>query len=431
MAISEKKTGRERWQVILYASFVAQMLSIMGFSASIPFIPLYLVKDLHVATTAEAGLWAGVMGASSSFVMAALAPVWGSLADRWGRKSMVLRAMIGGCILIALMAVSTNVWMLLVLRILQGALTGTVPANIALVASVTPKHRVGYALGIMQTAVFTGSSIGPLVGGTLADLTDYRFTFLITSFALGLAAVIVFFLVHEDFVPTRPDPSVRQPSLLERLRTTFSQPVFVAMLVVLSLVQFGNSVVAPVLALFIKTLNGTSEGAATLAGLELGITGVASACSAAIAGRLSDRYGHRRVLVVSALAASILYFPQALVGNVWQLLILRGLMGLFFGGILPSANALISQLIPEGRKGAAYGLVSSFSSLGFGAGPLVGSVVAALLTTRAVFVVTGLVLLFTSFWVRSVLAAPPIRSNPDDGAAHEAEVVEHETGVMD
>ncbi len=397
---------KENWQLILYASFVAQMLSITGFSVSLPFIPLFLIKELHVPSVGEAGLWSGAMAAVSSITMGVLAPIWGSLADRYGRKSMVLRAMIGGSVIIALMSITGNVWVLFGLRVLQGAFTGTVPANIALVASVTPKERAGYALGIMQTAVFTGSSIGPLIGGTLADLTGYRMTFVITSFALGLAAVIVFFFVHEDFVPVAPEPNARKLNIIQRYRVMFSQRTFVATLLILSLVQFANSVIVPVLALFIQVLNGNSEGAATLAGLELGITGIASACSAALAGRLSDRYGHRRVLFISALASACLYFPQALVGNVWELLILRGMMGLFFGGIIPSANALISQQIPEGRKGAAYGMVNGINSLGFAAGPVTGALIAALLSTRAVFVVTGGLLLGAAFYIRRVLATP-------------------------
>lgn len=405
-----KRSGgkkKENWQVVLYASFIAQTLSITGFSASLPFIPLFLIKDLHITDVGEAALWSGAMAAGSSITMGVLAPIWGSLADRYGRKSMVLRAMIGGCILIALMSVTGNVWVLFGLRVLQGALTGTVPANIALVASVTPRERTGYALGIIQTAVFTGSSIGPLVGGTLADLTDYRFTFVITSLALAVAAVIVFFFVNEDFTPVQPDPLEEKLNLVQRFKVMFSQKEFVAMLLILSLVQFANSVIVPILALFIQVLNGAAEGAATLAGLELGITGIASACSAAFAGRLSDKYGHRRVLFISALAAACLYFPQAAVGNVWELLILRGLMGLFFGGIIPSANALISHQIPEGRKGAAYGLVSSVSSIGFAAGPVSGAIIAAVLSTRAVFVATGVLLLVAAFYIRRVLAASP------------------------
>lgn len=407
-----EKAQLEKWQVVLYASFIAQMFSIIGFTASLPFIPLFLTRELNIPNAAEAGLWAGTMGTASALAMAGMAPIWGNLADRYGRKSMVLRAMIGGFVLIALMAICQDVWVLLVLRFLQGILTGTVPANIALIASQAPQHRIGYALGMMHTAIFAGSSIGPLVGGTLADLVGYRASFALTALGPGIAALIVVFFVHEDFKPVRPDPNAPKLKITQRLGILFSQKVFVAMLLILTLIQVANSVLAPVLALFVQELNGTIKGAATLAGLELGITGIASACSAAYAGKLSDRIGRRKVLIISALAASLLTFPQALVTNVWELMILRGLMGLFFGGIIPSATAMIAELTPEGRKGAAFGIVSSFASLGFAIGPIVGSLMAASLGTRAIFVLTGFILVATALWVNAVLANNLIAAKP-------------------
>jgi DHA1 family multidrug resistance protein-like MFS transporter len=401
MSIIRRKGKKvEEWQKILYASFIAQLFSIMGFSASIPFIPLFIVKDLNVATPAEAGLWAGSMTAISSLAMAGLAPVWGALADRYGRKSMVLRAMVGGSVLTVLMSFCGSVQLLMLLRILQGAFTGTVPANVALVASITPKERRGFALGLMQTAVFSGASLGPLVGGTLADLTDYRFSFVVTSLMLALAALIVFLFVREAPMRGAVQNQAANLALPDRVRAFFGQKLFISMLVVLALVQFANNVINPVLALFIQDLNGTTKGASSLAGLELGITGITSACAAIIAGRLSDRYGHQRILLICALGAALLYFPQAAVGNVWQLLVLRGLMGLFFGGMIPSANAIIAEIIPEGRKGSAYGLVTSFSSLGAALGPLVGATLSVLAGIRVVFIVTGLILLFDAFWLK-------------------------------
>jgi len=303
-----------------------------------------------------------------------------------------------------LMSICNDVWLLLVLRILQGALVGTVSANMALITSVTPRHRVGYALGLMQTAIFAGSSIGPLIGGVLADVISYRFAFFITSLALGVAALIVFFFVHENFEPVEADAKHPKENWREQMGQLFGQKPFVAMALILVMVQFANTIIAPVLAIYIKTLNGTAEGASTLAGLELAVTGIASAFSAVIAGRLSDRYGHRKVLVISSLAAAFLYFPQAIVGNVWELLILRAMMGLFFGGIIPSANALIAEFIPEGRKGIAYGVVNGMGSLGFGIGPLTGAIVAASFGIHWVFILTGIALLMSAYWVNLALS---------------------------
>lgn len=405
---------RESWQVILYASFISQLLTMLGFSSSIPFVPLFLQKDLGVTDVAEAGLWAGVMVTSSFLSMAAFAPIWGAMSDRHGRKSMVLRSILGGAVVVGLMAFTGNIWVMLVLRIFQGALTGSVSAYITLIASVTPKEKTGYALGLMQTSVFVGASIGPLIGGVLADLTDYRFTFIITSVILVFAALIVVFFVQEEFTPVPVEKNVSQLSFLERFKGAFFGKEFVVLVVILALVQLASSIIAPVLALFIKVLNGGSEqGVSTLAGLELGITGVTSAVSAVVCGRLSDKYGHRRILVISALAAALLYFPQAAVGNVWELLILRGLMGLCFGGIVPAANALIADCVPERKKGSAFGVVSGLSSLGSAGGPILGSVIAAVFTTRAVFVLTAFTLLAAALWIKLVLPAHGTYTEPE------------------
>jgi DHA1 family multidrug resistance protein-like MFS transporter len=392
-------TKMAQWEKNLYASWIAQLLAIIGFSASVPFIPLYLIKDLGIHDQAGAELWAGVMATTSGLAMAIFAPIWGVLSDRFGRKSMVLRAMLGGFVIIGLMPLFNNVWIILVLRIAQGVLTGTVPANVALIASTTPPRRLGFALGLMQTAVFTGSSVGPLIGGFCADITDYKVTFFITAILLLIAGLIVLFFVKEDFVP---QPKVHtegpKPSLAQRMRGQFSSRTFVAMLVVLTLVQFGGSVVAPVLALFIQQLNGSIDGAATLAGLELAVTGIAAAASSVVAGNLADRFGRKQVLIISSLAVGILYAPQAAVTTFWQLLILRGLMGIFVGGIMPAANAIIAELIPEGRKGTAYGLVSAASSMGFAVGPITGSIIAAALDIRGIFLLTSATLLLAAFW---------------------------------
>ena len=395
-----------RWQKILYASWVAQMFSIIGFSASIPFLPLYLVKVLHIPTSQEAGLWAGFMAFLSAAMMAVFAPVWGYLADRYGRRKMVLRAMISGSVLIFLMAFTQNVWILLFLRMAQGALTGTVPANVALVASTTPKNRTGYALGLLQTAVFVGASVGPLLGGFFADQVGYTATFYITAIMLALAAIIVYFFVHEDFVPVVADKREAM-TVGQRIREAFISKTFVVMIVVLALVQFGGAVIAPVLALFIQDLNGTTLNAATWAGAELGITGVALAISSVFAGKLSDRFGYRPVLVISSFAGALLYFPQAFVTNVTQLLVLRALMGLCLGGIVPSANALIAQMIPGRRKGSAYGIVSMFNSFGFAIGPITGAIIAAALDIRAVFLLTASVMLIAACAVFVALKPQP------------------------
>jgi len=157
--------------------FAAQLLSIIGFAFALPFIPFY-IRELGVTDERLVPVWAGIIAAASSLVMAFFSPLWGWLADRYGRKIMVERAMFGGAVLTFAMGLVTDVWQLLFLRLLSGATTGTIAASIALVSTVVPPKRLGYSLGIMQVAVFLGMTLGPWIGGLLADAVGYRYTFM-------------------------------------------------------------------------------------------------------------------------------------------------------------------------------------------------------------------------------------------------------------
>ncbi|MEJ2211214.1 MAG: MFS transporter [Anaerolineae bacterium] len=158
----------EAWKRNLYVIWVAELVAIAGFSVVMPFLPYY-VQELGITELHEVELWSGVLFATQAVAMTIAAPIWGSLADRYGRKMMVQRAMFGGAVVISLMGFVDNVWQLAALRALQGTLTGTVPAATTLVASSAPRERSGYALGLLQMAVWTGASVGPLLGGLVAD----------------------------------------------------------------------------------------------------------------------------------------------------------------------------------------------------------------------------------------------------------------------
>jgi DHA1 family multidrug resistance protein-like MFS transporter len=154
----------ENWKRNLYLIWVAELVAIAGFSVVMPFLPYY-VQELGVTDLRHVELWSGVLFASQAVTMAIFAPIWGALADRHGRKLMIQRATFGGALVLTAMAFVHNVWQLALLRAIQGALTGTIPAAMTLVASSTPRDRAGYALGLLQMAIWAGASVGPLLGG--------------------------------------------------------------------------------------------------------------------------------------------------------------------------------------------------------------------------------------------------------------------------
>lgn len=386
---------REAWRGPLASLCVAQLISALAFSFALPFLPLY-VQELGVVDPAQAGLWAGATSAAFSIVMATLGPVWGSVADRFGPRLMVGRALFGGALVIGAMGLARQVYDLLALRTLQGAITGVQAAITVLVSAMVPRERLGFSVGLLQMTTFIGASAGPLLGGYLADQYGFRMAFGVTGVLMVLSGLIVFGGVPEAL--PAPRRGVRM-GFLDGLGEAMRSRSIVSMVLVLFLFQFAATVVAPVLPLFIKQLEGDAEKVGTTTGLVLGLGGLFGALSAVGAGRLADRIGHKWVVVGASLASAALYVPQAWVGSAGELLVLRVGLGLFTGALIPSTQAVIGLGTPPARRGVAFGVAASAASLGSAVGPLVGGGIAAVWGFEAVFVTTGALLLAATVFV--------------------------------
>jgi DHA1 family multidrug resistance protein-like MFS transporter len=402
------------WRRNLYALWLAQLLTIVGFSMRAPFLPFFL-GDVGADSFASQALWSGIINAGGAGVMAVAAPFWGIVADRYGRKPMVVRAMFAGFCTISLMSLAQNPGQLLVLRFFEGAFTGSVTASTTLVASSTPRRNRGFALGMMQMAIFSGASAGPLLGGVLADLIGYRASFLVAGSLLLIGGLIVLFLVHEQFErPAKGEAGVAEngPSL----RLILFGGAMLAMIGVLFGLRVSNSAIQPIMPLFVEEISGATRSVASLAGLALGVAGVASAVSAVTLGRLADRIGQTKILLIATTCAGLAFIPLAFSQNIVQLILFNALAGAAAGGVLPSANAIIANLTPARRRGAVYGAVAAAASLGGFIGPLGGAALAAAVDIRYTFLVSGILLLLVALWV---LVA--VRRNPglDDAEADE------------
>jgi DHA1 family multidrug resistance protein-like MFS transporter len=411
------------WRRNLYVLWLAETMTILGFSLCYPFLPFYLA-ELGAESFESRALWTGAMSASSAGFMALAAPFWGMAADRYGRKLMIVRAMLGGAITTGLMGLVVAPWQLLILFILDGALSGTVTAAMTLVASSTPRKHLGYALGLLQTAIFTGASIGPLVGGLLADRMGYRPVFGIGFVLLFGSALLVLAMTRENFVRAPRDTTATGPARRDATLMTIllagALPASVAMMFALRL---AGSAVSPILPLFVETLADAGAPLASLTGLTFGVSGICSAIAGLTLGRMADQIGHRLVLIAAGLAIAVLYFPLALVREPWQLIVCYGLLGLATGGISPSAQAVVADLTPPERRGVIFGVTSAAASAGGFIGPFGGSLLAANADLRLVFLFSGsLMLSFTAWLVRALRA-------PQQGPSAIAEVSESHTGA--
>jgi DHA1 family multidrug resistance protein-like MFS transporter len=258
------------WQRTLWVIWFAEFTAIIGFSSVLPILPFY-VQKLGVTSPDAVKFWTGMIFSAHAVTMAVMAPIWGSLADRYGRKPMVERAMFGGAVVIGLMSLARTAPQLTALRAFQGMLTGTVAAATTLVVSVAPRERVGYALGLLQMAVYTGHSVGPLLGGFIADQLGFRATFWITSGLLLCGGLTVTLLVRENFTPPPRSASSPGRALLQNFRVVFSSPPLISVLGVRFMMRLAARVLAPMLPLLIQSLAPTGA-AATLSGLVRGST---------------------------------------------------------------------------------------------------------------------------------------------------------------
>ncbi len=384
----------ERWQRTLIALAVGQLVTLAAFSFVFPFFPLY-VQTLGIQGTSEAAAWAAAVISATALAMAVSQPIWGSLSDRYGRRPMLLRSMVGGAVVLALMGMVSSVEQLVALRFIQGLVSGSVAASNALAATTVPKNRLGSSLGLLQVAFFAGNSAGPLLGGVMADSWGYRVPFYAAAALMLIGFLVILFFTEEHFVP--PTAGAKGAGFWADSRSLMAISIFPVLVGIVFMIQLGGVVVSPVLSLFIADLNG-SQSAGTAAGLVMAGTGVASAVTAMVLGRLGDRRGHGPILLVCLAGAAATYFPQGMVQQVWQLFVLRVLTGAFLGGLMPSANALLANVVPLRQRGTGFGLSASSQAMANFVGPAMGAGVASSWGIRAIFEVTGGLFVLACAW---------------------------------
>lgn len=396
---------RPQWQIALAIVFFAQLMTATGFSLVFPFLPLY-VDDLGsiygLSTELLAGLVIGVQG----FTMMVVSPLWGAIADRHGRKLMVMRAQYGGAVILLMMAFAQNAEHLIVLRGIQGMITGTVAANSALIASKVPRDRIGFAMGSLQVGLWGGLATGPLIGGFLADAYGFAMPFYITALLLLISGVLIHVGVEENFTPV--EDTEQRPGLVEQWQHVLGAEGVPFVYTVRFLTGIGRMMIIPIAPLFVASLLPDSvSGQSIYAGLLISVSSLTATLSGVYLGKLGDRIGHRIVLIGAGTAALVLYIPQVFVTSVWQLIVLQGLAGLAMGGLIAAPSALLAQYTQPGEEGAVYGIDSSVMSGSRAVAPIIGGMIALWFGYRGTFALTALFLAAVAFTAWQLLPSIP------------------------
>jgi len=363
------------WRRNLAALWLAEFTAILGFSFAFPFLPLFLHRELHIPSGSQLAFWTGISAGVTGFALALTSPIWGRLADRYGRKPMLVRAMVGGGISVGFMGLAQSALQLTVLRGIQGASSGTVAAATALVATETPTEHLAWALGILNSAISLGSAAGPAAGGLAANFVGLRAIFVGGGVLLLLAMVPVLIAVRES-----PRRVIREltPSTLQVLRVARTGTIraLVVLMVAQGLLQTSYGAAQQLVVLrFVQLMS--AHDAQSITGFTFAAAGIATALAAVTFSRLLRRSNYRTVVTTAAILLGLTLLGAA-AGRTPAVIIVAFVLASFVtGSMIPAFGAMVGLEAPAIIQATIFGFSSSAVSVGFGFGPLLGGLIAS------------------------------------------------------
>src|ERR1700722_4248626 len=374
------------WKRNLIVCVFGSFTTIVAMTLLLPFLPLY-VEQLGETDHAAIVQWSGIAYGAAFLSAGLTAPLWGRLADLYGRKLMLIRASLGMAVAMSLIGIAHTVWQLVLLRLLAGLLGGYASGSMTLVATQTPKSRTGWALGVMSSGIMAGNLVGPLIGGVLPPLIGIRATFFLAGGVIFITFLCTTFLIREAARPPRAQARKARGGWA---MIPDKRPI-IAMLVTGMLLMLANMSIEPIITVYVAQL--VEPAFVTfVAGLVMSAAALGSILSASPLGKLADRVGHWRIVIASLAVAALLLIPQAFVSSGWQLIVLRFLMGLALGGLLPCIASVIRHNVPETIAGGILGYSVSAQYAGQVLGPLGGGFVGGHIGMRAVFLATSVMM---------------------------------------
>lgn len=384
------------WKVVLALLTCNVLFMSASYTMIIPFLPMYLTNELDVDDT-SVSLWAGLSFSVTFFVSAVMAPIWGRIADRKGKRLMAMRASLLIAISYLLGGIVTSPEQLIIVRVFQGFASGLWPMDLAIMTLYAPQERLGFSLGIMQGTLTAGGVVGPLLGGVLAELFGMR-----TSFYIGGLALFINFLAFTFIIKEPPMPKSTVPLTAEEKNPMhlWHIPILRTMMIVSTLAQMVLYILMPVITTYIKALAGAMDNIVFVAGAVFSLSGIAGAIAAPLWGIYGTRRTYFNSMFLAMLFGGIMFTLQGIPDTLMPFAVMQFGVGLFIAGIQPSLNAIIAQHTPPQLKGSVFGLLFSAQQIGGAAGPLLGGVVATYLGMHYLFPTAGSILLMLALFVR-------------------------------
>ncbi|RUS46947.1 MFS transporter [Cohnella sp. AR92] len=385
------------WKRNLYILWLGLFFNHMAYTLSVPFFPLFLQKDLGIRGGLEA--WSGISISISFLISSLCAPFWGSLADKYGSKSMLIRSGLGLAAAHLANYFVHDPFVFILVRIFQGLMAGFSPASIALVGTNTPEKHVGYALGVISTSTAAGGILGPLAGGILSHWVGLRGCFVASAVITLFSALIVMGVKevhkHNEGLKTNVLQDLKRAAANRRLFHLYGLSLLVSTSVL---------ILEPLLTLYVVQLGGSVQNATLSSGIVFSAVGAATVIMGSRWGKIGGRIGYEKTLLIGLIGGGIGNLLQLVAPNLYAFGILRFGYGLFFAAVYPALNALIIQHTEPDFRGRAVSLSQSANQLGIVIGPLAGGFIGGWIGIPFVFLLTGIALLGSSWGIRSFVA---------------------------
>jgi len=385
------------WKRNLYILWIGLFFNFVAYTLSVPFFPLFLQNELGVQTGLSA--WAGISISISFLISGICAPFWGSLADKYGSKLMLVRSGIGLGLAHLANYFVYDLFTFILVRIFQGFMAGFGPASVALVGTNTPIKHVGYALGIISTATAAGGILGPLAGGMLSHWVGLRGCFIASGVITLLSAAVVLLVkeVHER----RAD---KRPSVWEDLKRAASSSELLRLYGLTLLVSTSVMILEPLLTIYVVQIGGNPDTATLSSGIVFSAIGIATVIMAPRWGRIGGRIGYHKTLFIGLIGGGLGNILQVFMHHIVGFGALRFGYGLFFAAVYPALNSLIVKYADDDFRGRAVSLSQSANQFGIVIGPLLGGFLGGWMGIEYVFLLTGLVLLGAAWSFRVIMA---------------------------
>ncbi|CYV33829.1 TPA: multidrug efflux MFS transporter [Streptococcus suis] len=384
--------GSSYWKQNSKVAWLGNFLTGTSFTLVMPFISVF-VEELGVGP-GQVEYYAGLAVSVNALAAALMAPIWGSLADRYGRKPMMVRAAFAMIFTMGGMAFVPNVFWLLTLRVLNGVFTGYIPNATALIASQVPKDKTGYALGTLSTGAVAGNLIGPTLGGILAEMFGVHMVFLLVGLLYAIVVLLTVFYIREDFVPVKKGEEMSVKEVFEQVK---DRQMLVGLFVTSMIIIAAAQAVVPILTLYVRHL-GQTDNLLFVAGFIISLPGMASLVTSGYLGKIGDRIGNHRLLLIALTYSLLINVFCVFAENPFQLGLLRFMYGFGTGALLPSVNSLLTKLTPKEGISRIFSYNQLFNNLGSVVGPMMGSAVAAHMGYDWVFYLSSGLVLFNLIW---------------------------------